>query len=89
MLGAQQFVSRIFGLPVRFVVGVGDGALADAIALYENLGLQQLLCRPCFALHVVNGVINSNVGIKTEDHFLGMPRQLAILYLTFTCHFAE
>jgi hypothetical protein len=89
VLHSQEFVARVFGLTVNLVCGVWNGMLADALSLDEYLRLEEFLRRTRFALHVVDGVIDSNVGIKTEDHFAGTPGLLAILSIGLHCHFAE
>lgn len=70
MLLSKSIVPRIFRLSAGFIFGVRHGTLADAVSFYENLGLQKLLCRSRFTLHVVDDVIDFNVRIKTEDHFV-------------------
>ena len=54
--------------PPAQLVAVRGGALADAAAAHEHLGLQQKLAFAGFALHVVDGVAVLNVGVKSEDH---------------------
>ena len=44
--------------------------LADAAAVHEDLGLQQKVRVPGFALDVVNNVLILDVGVKSKNHLV-------------------
>src|ERR1700761_7153052 len=48
--------------------GPRDSALPNAASTHKNLRLQELIAFARLALHVVDGVVVTNIGVKTENH---------------------
>jgi len=69
VLRFQQFVQPLFG-KIRdvYVIGVRGGELAEAAPFEKNLGLEEFIELPRFALDVIDGVAVLYVRIEAEDH---------------------
>ena len=77
VLGLEQLVHLLVGeAGLADAIGIGNGLLADAAALDEDLGLQQLVVAAGLALHVVDRVLVANVGVEAEDHWAVASGQL-------------
>jgi hypothetical protein len=65
----EHFVHVLFGEAELFgLFRVGVGAFADTPAFQEYQRLQHEFVLSSFALHVVHGVSEFDVGIEAEDH---------------------
>jgi hypothetical protein len=67
MLGFEQLVHKFYGeAGLHGALGVRRRSLADAVAFYEDLRLQEQIVLTRFALHVVDGLSYFGVGIESE-----------------------